>query len=94
MVFALILEFPLSKYFYGQADYQSILINTLFPPLLMIVILIFFRVPGESNTKKIYDRIYVCYKQLYDAFGTKNYKGTLYNVMKDLLKIKEETIGS
>lgn len=57
MVFALILEFPLSKYFYGQADYQSILINTLFPPLLMIVILIFFRVPGESNTKKIYDRI-------------------------------------
>ncbi|HOV22336.1 MAG TPA: ribulokinase [bacterium] len=48
----------------------------------------------ENKNKKIYDRIYVCYKQLYDAFGTKNYKGTLYNVMKDLLKIKEETTGS
>ncbi len=57
MIFALILEFPLSKYFYGEVDYQSILINTLFPPILMTIILIFFKIPGESNTKKIYQRI-------------------------------------
>lgn len=57
MIFALILEFPLSKYFYGEINYESILINTLFPPILMVIILAFFRVPGESNTKKIYNRI-------------------------------------
>ncbi len=57
MVFALILEFPLSKYFYGEVNYESIFINTLFPPILMAIILAFFRVPGESNTKKIYERI-------------------------------------
>lgn len=57
MIFALILEFPLSKYFYGQVEYQSILINTLFPPILMTIILMFFKIPGDDNTKKIYQRI-------------------------------------
>lgn len=57
MIFALILEFPLSNYIYGHADYQSIFINTIFPPILMAFILAFFRVPGESNTKKIYSRL-------------------------------------
>jgi hypothetical protein len=57
MIFALILEFPLSKYFYGEVNYETILINTIFPPILMAIILAFFRVPGENNTKKIYNRI-------------------------------------
>lgn len=57
MIFALILEFPLSKYLYNEVNYESILINTIFPPILMSIILVFFRVPGESNTKKIYNRI-------------------------------------
>ncbi len=57
MIFALILEFPLSKFFYGKIEYRSILINTLFPPFLMTLILMFFKIPGESNTKKIYQRI-------------------------------------
>lgn len=57
MIFALILEFPLSKYFYNEVNYESILINTLFPPILMVIILGFFRVPGEENTKRIYQRI-------------------------------------
>ncbi len=57
MIFALILEFPLSKYFYNEVNYESILINTLFPPILMIIILGFFKVPDEQNTVKIYERI-------------------------------------
>jgi len=57
MLFALILEFPLSMYFYGEVNQFSILINTLFPPILMMGILVFFRVPSENNTKKIYQRI-------------------------------------
>lgn len=57
MLFALILEFPLSLYIFGDVNKSSILINSLFPPFLMVVILASFRVPGEENTKKIYQRI-------------------------------------
>ncbi|MGB9707484.1 MAG: hypothetical protein ACPL1D_01895 [Microgenomates group bacterium] len=57
MIFALILEVPLSKYFYGEINSQSILINTLFPPFLMTAILAFFKIPGEENTRRIYQRI-------------------------------------
>ena len=57
MLFALILEYPLSIYLYGEANNMSIAINSIFPPILMVIILAFFRVPGETNTKKIYNRI-------------------------------------
>jgi len=57
MVFALILEFPLSNYFYGAADLRSITINTLFPPILMALIVLSFRIPDEENTKRIFLRL-------------------------------------
>ena len=37
-----------------------------------------------------YDRLYALYKQLHDAFGTKDYTASLANVMKDLLQLREE----
>ncbi|MCX7881332.1 MAG: hypothetical protein N2482_02345 [Patescibacteria group bacterium] len=57
MIFALILEWPLSSYFYGEINLQSILINTIFPPFLMLFIISFFKIPGEKNTINIYKRI-------------------------------------
>jgi len=57
MVFALLLEFPLSKWIYGIVNYESIAINTLFPPVLMLLIISFFKVPGEDNTRNIYNRL-------------------------------------
>jgi hypothetical protein len=57
MIFALILEYPISKLVYGEVNNYSIIINSVFPPFLMLAILAFFRVPDESNTKKIYNRI-------------------------------------
>lgn len=57
MVFALALEFPLSMYFYGEVNRNPILINTIFPPILMLLIILFFRLPGPKNTQKIYERI-------------------------------------
>lgn len=57
MVFALILEYPLSLYIYKEVNLVSIGINSIFPPILMVLILAFFRVPSESNTKKIFQRI-------------------------------------
>ncbi len=39
---------------------------------------------------KVYQQLYVLYKQLHDAFGLDSWSGGLANVMKDLLKIKDE----
>ncbi|GIW62666.1 MAG: hypothetical protein KatS3mg090_0492 [Patescibacteria group bacterium] len=57
MLFALILEFPLSAFIYGQVEYFSIIINSLFPPTLLYIIVSLTSVPGDDNTEKIYERI-------------------------------------
>jgi len=57
MVFALILEVPVSQWLYGEVNMRSIGINTLFPPILMLLIVSVFKIPGEENTKNIYNRI-------------------------------------
>ncbi len=57
MLFAIILEIPISNYFYGEVSRNAIIINSIFPPILMIVILGFFKIPGEDNTRKIYRRL-------------------------------------
>lgn len=38
----------------------------------------------------LYKRLYVLYRQLHDAFGTQDWSGSLANVMKDLIAIREE----
>lgn len=38
---------------------------------------------------KVYQRLYVLYKKLHDAFGLKGYSASLADVMKELLAIKE-----
>jgi hypothetical protein len=57
MLFVLILEYPLSLYFYNEVSFFSIGINTIFPPLLMLFIVGLVRVPGEDNTRRISERI-------------------------------------
>ena len=57
MIFAIILEIPVSNYFYGEVSRNAIIINSIFPPILMVVILSFFKIPGEENTRKIYHRL-------------------------------------
>ena len=57
MIFAIILEYPLSLYIYGEVSHMAVLINSIVPPILMALIVTFFRVPGEDNTRKIYQRI-------------------------------------
>ena len=42
---------------------------------------------AENNA--VYKRIYALYKQLHDAFGLNTYSGTMANVMKELLSIKD-----
>ena len=57
MIFAIILEIPVSNYFYGEVSRNAIIINSIFPPILMVIILSFFKIPGEENTRKIYHRL-------------------------------------
>lgn len=42
-----------------------------------------------AENHKIYQQLYVLYKQLHDAFGIKEGSGKLANVMKELLNIKD-----
>ena len=37
----------------------------------------------------VYQRLYVLYKQMHDAFGTPDWSGSMYTVMKDLLEIRD-----
>jgi L-ribulokinase len=41
---------------------------------------------------KIYQELYPLYRQLHDAFGTKEWQGRLYNVMKDLLSLRDKQL--
>ena len=45
--------------------------------------------PNEKH-KEIYQALYRLYRQLHDAFGTSEWSGSLYNVMKDLIAIREK----
>ena len=44
--------------------------------------------PIEVN-HQTYSKIYSLYKKLHDAFGTNEWEGNLFDVMKKLLDIKE-----
>ena len=47
--------------------------------------------PDPVNNQ-VYQKLYRLYSQLHDAFGRKDWSGQLYNVMKDLLEIREQQI--
>jgi L-ribulokinase len=47
----------------------------------------------EAKAHAVYRELYALYRQLHDAFGTREWKGTLYNVMKDLLAIRGRARG-
>jgi len=42
----------------------------------------------NKKAHAVYQELYALYKQLHDAFGTEQWEGKLYNVMKDLIAIR------
>jgi len=44
--------------------------------------------PIASN-HEVYKELYSLYRQLHDGFGTSKWKGNMYNVMKDLLDLRD-----
>lgn len=49
-----------------------------------------FKPIPENNL--VYKELYLLYRKLHDAFGTKEWSGSLYNVMKDLLALREKEV--
>ncbi len=47
----------------------------------------------DPASAAIYRRLYSVYTLLHDAFGTRDFQGSLHGVMKDLLRIKQEAIA-
>jgi L-ribulokinase len=44
----------------------------------------------DAKAHAVYKELFGLYRQLHDAFGTKEWNGNLYNVMKDLLVIRSK----
>lgn len=57
MVFAVALEVPFDLYIAHRVSYLAILINMIFPPLLLILVAGLFNIPGPENTRKLVDTI-------------------------------------
>ena len=70
-VFALGVEGSIESMLYGNVVWSSIAINTLFPPVLMIISGLMIKTPGRENSIKIYERISdILYKKT-DEFDKK-----------------------
>ena len=44
--------------------------------------------PAGAN-HRTYKKLYGLYRQMHDAFGTQQWSGRMFNVMKDLLDIRD-----
>ena len=47
----------------------------------------------DPQAGAVYGQLYALYRQLHDAFGTRQWNGNLYNVMKTLLEIRHQARG-
>lgn len=43
-----------------------------------------------AENHEVYKKLYALYNKLHDGFGCKNWNGSMYNVMKDLLAIRDK----
>ncbi len=57
VIFAVLLEVPYDLYIMKEISYIPIAINVVFPPLLMTAIIMSVTVPGDDNTRRIYNLI-------------------------------------
>ncbi|MBU4375355.1 hypothetical protein KKH38_02535 [Patescibacteria group bacterium] len=56
-IFAAILEVPAIKWFGGEVNNMSLLINISFPAILLFLIVLFTSLPSKDNTKKIIEGV-------------------------------------
>jgi len=51
-----------------------------------------FSFKPRRDYHQVYEELYPLYRELHDAFGTKNWSGSLYHLMKDLLAIRDRQL--
>jgi hypothetical protein len=56
-IFAFVLEVPATKWLGEELNAFSLLVNIIFPPALLFLIVLFTRIPGADNTNKIIEGI-------------------------------------
>ena len=56
-VLAVLLEVPATKFFGEELDYFALGVNVIFPALLLFLIVLFTKIPGDDNTKKIVEGV-------------------------------------
>jgi len=57
MVFAIAIEVPISQFIYNEIHILAIAVNSIAPPLFMLLIILTVSVPDHNNTKRIFFRI-------------------------------------
>ena len=57
VIFAILLEVPYDLYIQKSISYFPIVVNVIFPPALMALIILTVSVPGDENTRKIHSLI-------------------------------------
>ena len=57
-LFALFVEGAFERFLYGRVLWSSITINTLTPPILMVLVGLFIQTPSKANSYKIRDKIH------------------------------------
>ena len=56
-IFAFTVEATYDNIFLGKIAWDSLIINVVAPPVLMVIASLFIRTPDRNNTKRIYDRL-------------------------------------
>ena len=56
-IFAFTVEATYDNIFLGKIAWDSLIINVIAPPVLMVIASLFIRTPDKNNTKRIYDRL-------------------------------------
>lgn len=54
VIFALLIEIPYDLYLIKTISYMPMIVNVIFPPVLMSLIILTVSIPGDDNTKRIY----------------------------------------
>jgi hypothetical protein len=80
MVFAFALEAPYDIYIMKKLAPIPLVINTIFPPLMLFLVAGLFNVPGADNTRRLIDRIH---KLLYHFDDVAHEKDTFTERQKD-----------
>ena len=65
MFLAFIVEFPFDKYILEHVNYVALGINIIFPPLLMLLVVVTIKVPSKKNTEIIVSEIK---EMIYDKY--------------------------